>query len=101
MQIDVHEHGGKWFISMGWKDASEYPLKSKKGSKDETQSRGRFGYRFHWSVPEAAWIERLYQDATPFATQAAAKAFLSDHRATLEGNLPISSSGFDFKAIKT
>ena len=99
MQIDVHEHGGKWYISTGWKDASEYPLKAKKGSKDETQRRGRFGYRFHWSVAEGVWIERLYQGATAFETQSAANAFLSDHRATLEAVDPVSSSGFDFGVV--
>jgi hypothetical protein len=101
MQIDVHEHGGKWYLSTGWKDASDYPLKAKKGSKDETQRHGRFGYRFHWSVSEATWIERLYQDATAFPTQAAAKSFLSDHRITLESVTPITASSGEMKTVQT
>jgi hypothetical protein len=100
VQIDVHEHGGMWYISTGWKDAADYPLKVAKGSKDESRRRGRFGYRFHWSVEAGEWIERLYKGATAFNTREAARTYLSDHRATLTAVDPVSSSGFDFKTIK-
>ena len=101
MQIDVHEHGGLWYLSTGWKDSADYPLKVAKGSKDESQRRGRFGYRFHWSVEGSEWIERLYKSATGFNSREAAKTYLNEHRATLEAADPISSSGFDVKGIKS
>lgn len=101
MQIDIHERGGKWCLNTGWKDAADYPLKVAKGGKDESRRRGRFGYRFHWSVEAAVWVERLYVNATAFNSREPARTFLSDCRATLEAADLVSSPGFYIKGTRT
>ena len=88
MQIDVHEHGGKWYISTGWINAAD---KAPGNADLEFIGRGRFGYRFHWSEFAKKWILGLYSQSTGFESREAASQFLTANRKLLE-SAPVAES---------